>query len=388
MKRLLLFLLLLLAARASGQDAMLSVSGRVVDAVTGEPLPYASVSLDKGRGTLANIEGEFRLTASPQDILTFSFVGFEKTSMQAWEVPSRVRLKPYEQVLREVEVRPVDKMDVLAGVIRNLKRDFSKHKKDRQAYFMRALMKNDRDSYLIESLMGWRSAVNLRDDETFSGIYGLNAQGGMSRMGLFSTNLSRLAEISPSAFQSVYWEKTLKPLHSLSTARKYYDVSLETLTGDGDEKLYRLSFRWKGLKPKTQEGRRYMTGDAYVDAKTMRLLRFEGKVGNAFQSVDGRRLPTSIGYHISFDYTKGYAAVNNMAVQGGNGAMTYRILLFDAHADDLAAASGGFVGSNIISNLTYAKYDSTLWEKYDIVKRTREEELCSLLNKLLLSGNK
>lgn len=194
-------------------------------------------------------------------------------------------------------------------------------------------------------------------------------------MGLFSTNLSRLAEISPSAFKSVYWEKTLKPLHSLSTARKYYDVSLETLTGDGDGKLYRLSFRWKGLKPKTQEGRRYMTGDAYVDAKTMRLLRFEGKVGNAFQSVDGRRLPTSIAFHLSLDYTKGYAAVNNLAVQGGNGAMTYRILLFDAHADDLAAASGGFVGSNIISNLTYAKYDSTLWEKYDIVKRTREEEL-------------
>ncbi|MBP5393361.1 MAG: carboxypeptidase-like regulatory domain-containing protein, partial [Bacteroidaceae bacterium] len=269
MKRLLFFLLLLWTAQAFGQDAMLTVTGRVVDAVTGEPLPYASVYMDKGKGTLTNIEGDFRLTASPQDILTFSFIGFEKMSMQAWEVPSRVRLKPYEQALREVEVRPVDKLGVLAKVIKNLKRDFSKHKKDRRGYFMRALMKNSRDSYLIESLMGWRSAVNLRDDETFSGVYGINAQGKMSRMGLTTTNISRMSEISPSAFQSAYWEKTVKPLYSLSIAKKYYNIAVETLTGEEDEKLYRLSFRWKGLKSKILEGRRYMTGDAFVDAKTM-----------------------------------------------------------------------------------------------------------------------
>ena len=375
MRRLFLFLLLFWTVRAFGQDAMLTITGRVVDAVTDEPLPYAAVYKQNGMGTLTNVDGDFRLTALPQDILTFSFVGFKKMSMQAWEVPSRIRLKPYEQALKEVEVRPVDKLSVLAAVIKKLKRDFSKHKKDRQAYFMRALMKNDRDSYLIESLMGWSSAVNLRDDETFSGIYGINAQGRMSHMGLTTTNISRMSEISPSAFQSAYWQKMIKPLYSLSMAKKYYNISVETLVGDEGEKLYRFSFRWKGLKKKILEGRRHMTGEAFVDAKTMRLLRFEGEVGNAFQRVNGRRMPTSIKFHMNFDYTKGYAAVNNIAVQGGNDAMMYRYLLFDAHADDLAAASGGFVGGNIIDNLTYAKYDSTLWEKYDIVRRTREEEL-------------
>ncbi len=354
---------------------MLTVTGRVVDAATGEPLPYAAVYKQNGTGTLTNIEGDFHLTASLQDILTFSFVGFEKMSMQAWEVPPTVRLKPYEQALREVEVRPVDKLNVVSEVIKNLKRDLARHKKDRKAYYMRALLKNSKDSYLIESLMGWRSAVNLRDDETFSGIYGVNAGGEASIMGLNTTNISRMSEISPSAFQSAYWEKAIKPLYSLSMAKKYYDITVETLTGEEGEKLYRLSFRWKGLKLSYLEQRRHITGDAYVDGGTMRLLRFEGEVGNAFQTVNSSRQPTSIKFHISYDYTKGYAAVSNIAVQGGNDAMRYKYLLFDAHADDLAAASGGIVGRNIIDNLTYAKYDSTLWERYDIVKRTKEEEL-------------
>ena len=129
MRRLLFFLLLLWTVWASGQDEMLTVTGRVVDAATGEPLPYAAVYKQNGMGTLTNVDGDFRLNASPQDILTFSFIGFEKTTMQAWEVPSRVRLKPYEQALREVEVRPVDKLGVLAAVIKNLKRDFSRHKR-------------------------------------------------------------------------------------------------------------------------------------------------------------------------------------------------------------------------------------------------------------------
>ena len=63
MRRLLFFLLLLWTAWASGQDEMLTVTGRVVDAATGEPLPYAAVYKQNGMGTLTNVDGDFRLNA-------------------------------------------------------------------------------------------------------------------------------------------------------------------------------------------------------------------------------------------------------------------------------------------------------------------------------------
>ena len=59
------------------------LQGRVVDAETGEPLPYTAIYVEKGRGALTNIEGDYRLSVSNQDVLTFSFVGFEKLKLKA-----------------------------------------------------------------------------------------------------------------------------------------------------------------------------------------------------------------------------------------------------------------------------------------------------------------
>lgn len=352
----------------------LTIQGRVIDAETGELLPYASIYVGEGRGTLTNIDGNFRLSLSEQDFLTISYVGYEKQRIVASKVPKLVKLKPFKRELKEVVVVPIDEMDILKQVIKNLKNDFSKHKTDRQAYFLRTLMRNRKDSYLIESFMTWNSAVNLRNDETFSGIYGINSEGKASRINLNLTNIHRVAEIGAKTFQSKYWEAAIKPLNSLHTIKKYYDVGTQILCGNEGEKLYHFTFHWKEKHTKSLGTRRYLIGDIYVDAKTLRLLRFEGKVGNAYQTAFLSRQPTTIRFNINYDYSRGYAAVGNLAVQGGNDAMNYRLLLFGIQADGLDQNGGGFVGDNIIDALSNAGYDSTLWDKYDIIKRTEEEE--------------
>jgi len=370
--RYLLPLLLMLSVPVWGQE--LTIQGRIIDAETGESLPYASIYVGEGRGTLTNIEGNFRLTLSKQDILTVSYVGYEKQRIEVAEVTKVIRLKPFKQELREVVVKPIDEMDILKQVIKNLKNDFSKHKSDRQAYFLRTLMKNSRDSYLIESLMAWSSAVNLRDDETFSGIYGINAKGDASRINLRLTNIHRVAEIGARTYQSRYWQEAIKPLSSLQIIRKYYDVESQRLLGDEGEMLYRFTFRWQEKHTKSLGGRRYLTGDIYVDAKTLRLLRFNGEVGNAYQTAFFSRQPSTIKFNINYDYSRGYAAVGNIAVEGGNDALNYRLLLFGIQDDSLVQTGGGLVGDNILDALSNAGYDSTLWDKYDIIKRTEEEE--------------
>ena len=378
MKHFACIIMLLLACLPPVVAQDLTLQGQLRDAETGEPLPYASIYVAAGHGTLTNAEGNFSLSAEYQDVLTFSYVGYEKLRLKATDVPRVVKLKPFARDLKEVVIVPVDEWDVVKQVINNMKKDFSKHKAEKQGYFMRTWMKDKWDSNLIECFMAALSASNLREEETFSGIYGMNSKGDSSRMGLHFTNIQKMTEIGPSSFGSDYWEAAIKPLYSLSMAKKYYDIELETLFGNEDEKLYRIDFKWKDTDraewhTRYLEERRHIIGTAYVDAKTLRLLRFEGNVDNAYMLYNLQRIPNTIKFHMNYDYSKGYPAVNNLAIEGGNELLQYRVLMFNVQ-DSLYGESSGFVGNNIIEVIQNAGYDSQLWEKYDIIKRTAEEE--------------
>ena len=378
MRHTLFSILLLLVCLPPVVAQNLTLQGRIRDAETGEPLPFASIYVAAGRGTLTNAEGDFSLSAEYQDVLTFSYVGYEKLKLKATDVPRVVKLKPFARDLKEVVVVPVDEWDVVKQVINNMKKDFSKHKAEKQGYFIRTWMKDKWDSNLIECFMTALSASNLREEETFSGIYGMNSEGDSSRMGLYFTNIQKMTEIGPSSFGSDYWEAAIKPLYSLSMAQKYYDIKLETLFGNEEGKLYRIDFKWKDTDraewhTRYLEERRHIIGTAYVDAKTLRLLRFEGNVDNAYMLYNLQRTPNAIKFHMNYDYTNGYPAVNNLAIEGGNELLQYRVLMFNVQ-DSLLGESSGLVGNNIIDVIKNAGYDSTMWARYDIVKRTAEEE--------------
>ena len=49
---------------------------KVVDAETGEPLPYASIHISNGRGTLSNLDGYFSIEAGADDSLRISYIGY------------------------------------------------------------------------------------------------------------------------------------------------------------------------------------------------------------------------------------------------------------------------------------------------------------------------
>ena len=84
------FTILLFSVSAWAQDVV--VQGRVVDAKTGEALPYVSIYAGEGKGTLSNNDGAFKLTADANDLLRFSCIGYEKMTAKATELPSVYRL--------------------------------------------------------------------------------------------------------------------------------------------------------------------------------------------------------------------------------------------------------------------------------------------------------
>ncbi len=80
----LLFSLLLLTGVGAAMAQERTVTGTVVDADTEEPIPGANVVIDGTTiGTTTNIDGEYSLNVrGPDDIIAFSFVGYEPQRIQ------------------------------------------------------------------------------------------------------------------------------------------------------------------------------------------------------------------------------------------------------------------------------------------------------------------
>ena len=78
MKSILTLLTALTAIVASAQEGSLTVKGRVTDASTNEPVPYASVHLE---GTMTGVstdaEGEYTISVPGDGILVFSSIGYK-----------------------------------------------------------------------------------------------------------------------------------------------------------------------------------------------------------------------------------------------------------------------------------------------------------------------
>lgn len=85
-----------------------TVKGKVIEAETGEPLPGASVIVDKStRGVTTDVDGTFEISVSPSDKLVFSFIGMETQTID-------VKNKSYIEVEMISLARALDEVTVVA----------------------------------------------------------------------------------------------------------------------------------------------------------------------------------------------------------------------------------------------------------------------------------
>ena len=352
----------------------LTLHGRVVDAETGEPLPYVNIRVGKSIGTLTNIEGSFKLLTDENDVLSFSFVGYERLSLKADQMPDVIRLKPYTVKMKEVTVLPLDKEDILKRVIENLRSDYKTGSKWTRKYFFRALMEQDSVSYIAEAFMEAFSVMNVRSAQIISGLQGYDKESGKKPMSIHGSNIHQLIEVAPRTSNSSFWKPLIKPFSHYETLMDFYNLKMQTLYDEEGQALLRFDFTWsKDLLP-MDYNRRNITGTAYVDAETCRLLRFDGSCNNCTVRMGIMSYPISIDFHLEYDYSQNVASVSNIAIQGSNDFMTYRVLLFAIEEDKQEGTVTKASGSDIVTALKEAGYDGSLWSKYDIIKRTKEEE--------------
>lgn len=106
-----MMLLVALAGTQAFAQTTYSIKGRVTDATTGDPIPFANIGI-KGRptGTTTNFDGIYHLTFSPPaDSIIFTYVGYTTRSKPiSANIPAQIidmQLTPGTTQLREVKIR-------------------------------------------------------------------------------------------------------------------------------------------------------------------------------------------------------------------------------------------------------------------------------------------
>lgn len=151
---------LLLAAAIGPAAAQQRLTGKILDAATGQAVPYASISvLNTTAGTTSNAEGEFELKATLPGRLVISELGHRRDTVAvaaATATPLLVRLQPAAVALPEVTTG-VYTEELIKGAYRELQRTNSQ-KMYGQAFY-RQVTKPDGAPTEVQEMV-WHAQTN------------------------------------------------------------------------------------------------------------------------------------------------------------------------------------------------------------------------------------
>ena len=363
----------------NGQCSMVNV--QVVDAKTGEPVPYASVYVSPSCGTISNYDGEFCLQCLPSDVLRISSIGYKKVSYRASELPATILLKPTHTTLRELTV--VGNDNVLYRLVYKMQKEAKKYKKAEGHYFLRLMTRYPGTDELAEAFLSAKSCVQLRDIVFHSGNRGIlkeqteHVLNKPDLKGLGSTNMHIFLRLAPILMYYGMWDTAIVPADIvLRREGKLYDVSCSVFYEDDGTEIRKIHVMGKPASSSYV----ILEGTLYVDYKKCQLLRFDGQMrGLYLRMYDNARRRTTIApveytMHVDYRHDHGFTEIANMSGTLVKDSVKLRYLMFNLGDKEMTFKERVRVGSNMVRAIDAAGYDSTLWSTADIVKRTKAEE--------------
>ena len=389
MKRLFIYLwsVVLCPVSIFGQERLDSVGAVVVDADTGEPVPYVSVYVSPSCGTISNYDGEFSLECLPSDVLRISCIGYEKVSRKASELfrnalaqaePDTIRMKPLASTLRELTVVGTD--DLLGRLVRKMQKEARKNVKAEGRYFFRLSTRYPGTDELAEAFLTAKSCVQMRDIHFHSGIRGLLSEGKIDNpdlKGLGRTNLHVFLRLAPILLFEDAWDFAVVPSDIvLSRKGKLLSVTSTSFTDDDGTEICKMNFTAETDNPSFT----ILEGIMFVDRKKCQLLRFDGEVkGLHIRFYDHARQRSSIEMvgctlHVDYRHDHGFTEIANMSGTILRDNVMVRYILFNLGEKEVTFNRTVYSGNDMIEAIDKVGFDSTLWAMTGIVKRTQAEE--------------
>ena len=381
--RLLSFLgiMLLFPLVVSGQEEPLTVEAVVVDAETGETLPFASVTVAGGRrlSTITNAEGSFRITVEEGERLQFTYAGYKAVTLTPKSLGRKVKLQPSTLMVRGVEVRALPLKEIRKETLHQQK----KHRRKTADYFYRQTAFADSTCYeYVEAFLSGKSAVAVSDLKLSSGRYaGVRPDTTAGQILQFYKNFFTFSQIELATKKTqLDPREDVVPLYERAT--KLYDIDYDILS-DSASCIYVIRFQPKDFV----RGYTILDCTLYVDSVTNHILRCDGsgrnfrilqKYPKALKRKD-EVLPVSFNFSINMTEENGFTEVQSVFVD------TYHhvdstLVRTKSTLFNIGTHQGRKKGKDLKfeddlhQRIEGQEYDRDFWRKNEFVRRTRAEE--------------
>ena len=149
-------------------DAVWTLSGKVIDAKTRKPMAHVSVT-DRQVGTVTNDAGEFvlKLSQAPQTV-TFSCLGYktQKLSAAAWGgVRVEVRMEPSSVMLDEIVVQGADAKELVLKAMEKIEDNYPNMPNLLRGFYRETVEKRNRFTSISEGVVDvYKTAYDKNND--------------------------------------------------------------------------------------------------------------------------------------------------------------------------------------------------------------------------------
>ncbi|WP_081210453.1 DUF5686 and carboxypeptidase-like regulatory domain-containing protein [Salegentibacter sediminis] len=333
------------------------ISGRVVNAETGEPLPYAKISIQEKPANLTNIDGSFSLNLKePTAEVTFSYVGFSSRTIQLSAATEFIfiRLKPYAEILDAVVIDS-DKNPANAIIRKAIaRRDQNDPEKAVNSFSFKSYNK-----FLIDNE---NNRISLETDSTMLEVETIIETGAA----FFSEKISEyrfekgkdlkemVLAMKNAGFKKPVYEILSLSVNPFSLYKKDYSIFETDYAGPLSEQAFR-NYKFKILdtantakpafvvyfEPKRQQAVAGLEGILYLDTSSFAIQKFKAQLLGAI------KLETDQEYEYFEEENLWFPKKQVTRIRPGSGGK--RISVFGGVISTGRLQSGGDIISTVLS---------------------------------------
>lgn len=390
--RKLLFILSLICSGSISAQITDKLEGYISDSESGEPLPYASLRLNTGRGTISNMDGEFSLEVSPDDKqIVISYIGYNSQTYSTENLPAIIKLSPMAYQLGEVLVVPINTHEIIEQLFEQSKKQIQAKHQPVYNFFYRQVTRTDNVyNEMQEAFINATGILSLRDLRLTHGRYAGLTSDSLNRY-LNFRNFFSLSQVTPIDLKKISDKTIITFLRK--DYDKYYNVSADVLTGSSGELIYKLIF-----SAKNEITMPIAYGSLYVKKESMEILKLEaGLKNNLMKFTNGKSLnDDNIKFSVNYKPVGGQPVVESVYVTNkfmadlGLGIIPIEInsILFNAGTALEQKGSKLKHKDALMKEIGSRKYNPEFWENNPVVKRTPlENEIISMFEKQNLFTN-
>ena len=385
-----LIVLGIFVCQAHGVISQITISGKVIDAQSKEPLIFATIAIGNNRlGTISNSKGEFRLLIPEQyknDSLQISFIGYQllKTPIASIHGKQVFELEILDQVLSEVVIEELTGLGIIKKALGRIPENYYKEPYKSKEFIRLNVKYGSEYTHISEAVYELYHDRSLKRNQ-----FKLNKNRSIRdevEFGILGDITSSVKNLANSDLINNLDEINLLNKKGL----KIHDFNFESINKFNGNEVFIISFA-----PKAKSNALAYIGKCYIDASTYAFLHFDfevapdkvkrvnpisgGFAGKALAKLFGVTINV-LDSHITFSYKKVnnryYFDLVNSDVQF---ELKYGVRKYIMNLESLLTVTEfaldsvkPFLDSEILGKNKRIHYqdafnDSTFWDEYNVV---------------------